>query len=376
MKLLFAGDLNFRGLDGMTAARARAILCEMQGPLSGADFVIPNLECPLAMEDRHAPIRKAGPNLICGPENICFLEAMGANAVTLANNHTGDYGPGAVRETLRLLDGHGIAHAGAGERVEEAYQPIRLGGDVSVLSVCEHEFGLADERTPGSAGYDPRRLLRAIRSEKEDGRRVIVVFHGGNEFCPFPSPDTVERYRLVCDLGADAVIGGHTHCPQGYELYKGKPIAYSLGNLLFRSSTLREARDSWHYGYLALLEVGEGIGLEAIPYRFEPDGSRIRLFSGKEKERMLGYIRSLSQPIGDPELLKRLFMGWAWMHPWCPRLPSPKEADFNAAGYLDLVTCEAHHSQLKTLLQTYFEGCEAQAEDWAQRVRAARIMPV
>ena len=79
---------------------------------------------------------------------------------------------------------------------------------------------MATENAYGSAGYNPKMLLKQIREEKAEPDYVIVVFHGGNEFSPLPSPDTVDRYRFICDMGADAVIGGHTHCPQGYEIYE------------------------------------------------------------------------------------------------------------------------------------------------------------
>ena len=68
--------------------------------------------------------------------------------------------------------------------------------------------------------------MKQIKYEKDVSDYVIVVFHGGNEFNPLPSPDTVDRYRFVCDMGADTVIGGHTHCPQGYEIYEGKDYSF------------------------------------------------------------------------------------------------------------------------------------------------------
>lgn len=70
----------------------------MQPYIDTVDFVIPNLECPLADKEKYTPIKKAGPNLICNPENITFLKAMNTYAVTLANNHTGDYGDGAIKK--------------------------------------------------------------------------------------------------------------------------------------------------------------------------------------------------------------------------------------------------------------------------------------
>lgn len=383
MKLLFTGDINFRGLTDLTIKSSEQILADVLPYAAKADHVIPNLECPLADKQKYAPILKSGPALICVPENICFLKAFRAEAVTLANNHIGDYGDGALRDTLSLLEEHGIAHAGAGENLDEAYRAVTFSDGsmtVSILSVCEHEFGVATETTPGSAVYMARRLLAKIREEKEKSDRVVVVFHGGNEFDPLPSPDTVERYRLICDMGADAVIGGHTHCPQGYELYDGKPIVYSMGNLLFQSGSPRDARDSWHYGYMTLLELTEsGSSFEVIPYKFAPDASKITVFEGAERNAMLEYIKNLSSIIADPDALKRHFCGWAYLHPWCPSLPTdlkhPKNYD-NAAGNLNLVLCEAHSNLLPAILECLFENKIEMAAEMAEEIQKLQHMPV
>lgn len=383
MEILFTGDVNFRGHDALTPARARTILREVLPLTERADLVAPNLECPLARAEGHQPIHKAGPNLICAPENLCFLQAMRAGVVTLANNHTGDYGPEAVQETIDLLEGAHILHAGAGENIEAAYRAARIeknGRRAAIVSVCENEFGLATETQAGSAGYSPRRLLRQIRAEKEAGCAVIVVFHGGNEHNPLPSPDTVERYRMICDMGADAVIATHTHCPQGYEIYCGKPIVYSMGNFLFKSEPQRSAEDAWHYGYMSRLTMGEDgrFALETLPYRFTPAADCIHVFSGGERAAMQAYLEGLSEIIQQEETLKSYFKGWAWLHPWVPVTPDNWETleGFYAAGQYDLIKCEAHASQMRALFEVFFNGEMKLAQEMGERVRALQKMPV
>ena len=371
MKLIFTGDINFRGTDG-TSAYFRSVLTEVKNRTAGADFLIPNLECPLADPAAHLPIPKSGPNLICAPSCVSVLHEMGASAVTLANNHIGDYGPGAVKETLSVLDGAGILHTGAGNDLRDAYQPVRLckdGVSVSVFSVCEHEFGGADAETAGSAFWNERLLLEGIRREKERSRFVIVVFHGGNEYDPFPSPDTAERYRLICDMGADCVIGGHTHCPQGCTVYHGKPIVYSMGNFLFRSAKPRTDTDAWHYGYLSVLTLEDTVTLETVPYTFSPDCSRLCFLRGPQKEAFDAYLHTISALTEDSETLKNLFYGWAWLHQWIPK------AERGGYGQYNLVSCEAHLSQLRALMEIYaYDRC-ALAAEWAERVTAYTIMP-
>ncbi len=384
MKLLFTGDVNFRGQSGLTYEKSLDILSEVMPYAEAADFVIPNLECPLADEKKYTPIKKAGPNLICAPENICFLKAMGAYAVTMANNHTGDYGDGAVFDTLALLEENNIAHAGAGKNKDEAYAAMYVEKDgikASILSVCENEFGLATKDKAGSAGYDVRMLLSRIREEKQAADRVIVVFHGGNEFNPLPSQDTQERYKLACDMGADAVVGGHTHCPQGFEIYDGKPIIYSMGNFLFVSSGKREASDSWYYGYMTLLSVDKnGIIPEIIPYKFNPEGTKITVFEGEDKKKMLDYIGVLNDIIKNPDELKEYFKGWAWrcrMWQW-PTTPSSFDdlSGYNSSGFFDIIKCEAHVSLEKQLMEIFFEEDMEKAKIMCEKISALSIMPV
>ncbi|MGM9626032.1 MAG: CapA family protein, partial [Eubacteriales bacterium] len=353
MKLIFTGDLNFRGYRQITEAQCSDILGDVLPYVRDADFRIVNLETPLADEKHHTPIKKSGPNLISAPENVIFLQALGADAVTLANNHTGDFGERAVLETMQVLRANGIRFCGAGENTDGAYQACRLEKDgltVSLLSVCENEFGTATLTNAGSAGYQPRMLLRRIREEIQISDAVIVIFHGGNEHNPLPSPDTQERYRLICDMGADAVVAGHTHCPQGYEIYDGKPIVYSMGNFLFKSSTERAENDGWYYGYMTELTVRNGrIGFRPIPYRFNPEASRIHIFDGDEQQKMLAYIETLSEIIADPVQLERYFCGWAYLHKWIPQAPRDYSdmRDYSGAGNYNLICCESHCSQAK-----------------------------
>lgn len=382
MKLLFTGDVNFRRIEALDDATSLEILKDVIPYTQSADFVIPNLECPLGNEKSYTPIKKAGPNLICSPSGISFLKAMNTYAVTLANNHIGDYGDEALHNTLALLAENHIKYAGAGANIAEAYSAIRIsknGTTVSLLSVCENEFGIAEENKAGSAGYNPRLLMNQIKAEKEISDFVIVVFHGGNEFNPLPSPNTKDRYEFICDMGADAVIAGHTHCPQGYEVYNGKPIIYSMGNFLFRKSQETDSRDSWYYGYFTILDVNpSGISFEIIPYRFDVGGTKITVFQGSDRNIMTQYIDHLSEIIQNPYELKQYFKGWSLNHLWIPQLPENIDhlADYNASGNYDLLKCEAHLSQAKQIFEILFHDEVADIKIWQEKIRELQKMPL
>ena len=382
MKLLFTGDINFRNLGILTKEASYDIISEVKPYFDAADFSIVNLETPLADEKKLTPIKKSGANLISDPKNAVLLKALGANVATLANNHIGDFGYGGVMDTLSILAENNIKYCGAGENIDRAYDAVKLEKDgitVSLISVCENEFGMATENTVGSAGYSALRLINAIKREKKHSNYVIIVFHGGNEFNPLPSRDTQDRYRLICDMGADAVIAGHTHCPQGYEVYNGKPIIYSMGNFLFNSSTERPLNNYWYYGYMTQLSLTEDvIDFCIIPYKFEPDVPKIAVFEKENKAKMLEYIDNLSQIIKNPDLLDKFFGGWAYLHKWVPKEPQDYSnmKDYNSSGNYNLICCEAHLAQAKKVLQLCYLDQIDEAKIWADKITELQIMPI
>ncbi|MBO5280231.1 MAG: CapA family protein [Clostridia bacterium] len=381
MKLIFTGDVNFRNMYHMNEQTASEILEKVLPYTEQADFRIVNLEEPLADEEKYEPIYKSGPNLIAPQNCISFLDVLGVDVAVLANNHTGDYGDGAIKDTLALLDAHGIKHAGAGKNIDEAYNSVILekdGTKVSILSVCENEFGIATETKYGSAGYNARRLLNKIKSEKERADVVIVIFHGGNEYNPLPAPVAVDRYRLICDMGADAVIAMHTHCPQGFETYDGKPIVYSMGNFLFQSFGEKDSKDSWFYGYMSILNIDadKKISLEVLPYNYYT-GNKINVFEGDDKEKMMAYLKNISDIIQDPEELHRYYMGWCCGYRYFPKSVDEYcglKGTFAAAK--NLLTCEAHCDKLRENYRILNDGEEDLAREYEIKAKELMKMPV
>ena len=320
-----------------------------------------NLETPLAPAGMGAPIPKSDPAIIGRPQNGTFLTAARCDLAVLANNHIGDYDPDALQFTRNTLDAAGIAHTGAGRNRAEARQAARAvidGFRVSFLAMNENEFGVADDHTPGSAGFELDDAGALIAQERASSDLVIVMFHGGNEFNPLPSPGCRSRYRTLIRLGADAVIGGHTHCIQGYEYFLGKPIVYSMGNFLFKDPT---PRVSWHCGYVTLLTLAGGaLTVQPVPYRTAADGSQIVPFAGAMKTKMCAYIDALSAYIPDTRRLTSLFECWSITHGFAypPRFAgsaplTPGMQD--AAGLRNNLICEAHNEVCRTAYRLMFE---------------------
>lgn len=239
-----------------------------------------------------------------------YIDILHPTAVGLSNNHAGDFGEGALMHTIRILEQKGYLYAGAGRNLDEAYHPVVFEKDgvfVHVIVVCENEFGIAGEDSAGTAGYQLGRISDAIRCAKCNGNIPIIYFHGGNEFNPLPSPGKVELYRHFIDLGAEAVIAMHTHCPQGYELYNEQPIVYSLGNFFFPK--INPKTPTWNYGYMSELEIQkDSVKINVIPYYFDFEVHRI--LAGKEKEQFINYLNELNNVIKDRKLLKKFFDAW------------------------------------------------------------------
>lgn len=386
MKILFMGDANFSRLETpLTHETSKELLSEVKPYLDEADFRVVNMEEPMGDKDKYEPISKSGPNLISSAENICFYEELGADITTLANNHIGDFGEEATIDTLKLIKEHNMRYIGAGKNIEEAYSAEIVEKDgikVSMMSICENEFGIAEKDKAGSAGYNALRLCKRIKEEKQKADYVVIVFHGGDEENPIPSPDCVERYRLIIEFGADAIIAMHTHCPQGYEYYNGKPIVYSMGNFVFQTgSGIADGKVDitrpWFYGYMTMLDVTkDGISIEqVIPYRFDYPLTKVTVFEGEDKQKMLDYIKEISDVIQDDELMYKHYIGWMsnrfqWRVVGDPREVTEQK---KLCAYKNLLTCEAHHSFIKQAYKLYmnheFEDAASLHEDACKRAK-------
>ena len=171
----------------------------------------------------------------------------GIDAVSLANNHTLDYGTGALADTMRALEGYGIGHFGAGRDRESSYEPRIFdinGQRVAFLGFTDlSNVGYPDPSLPTPApAYSPERVAEVVKAASERADVVIPYFHWGVEYVATPNSRQRSLAHAAVDAGADLVIGAHPHWVQTTERYKGKLIAYSLGNFVFDQMWSRETR--------------------------------------------------------------------------------------------------------------------------------------
>lgn len=251
LTIVAVGDLLFDLSPRVLIARkgGRAPLEKVEDVLKAGDVTIGNLEGPLSDRGTHVAGKTPDHIFEGHPRAVEGLIASGFDFLALANNHIMDHGPDALEDTLGTLDGAGIAHAGAGANFEAAWKPAiieRNGKKIAYLSFSQVTPGgfLPTATRPGMAnGRDMARVKKAIAEAKKQADYVIVSFHWGIEQNYNANASQVRDGKASIDAGADMVLSHHPHVMQGIEFYKGKLIAYSLGDFIFPYKTV-EGRKS------------------------------------------------------------------------------------------------------------------------------------
>jgi poly-gamma-glutamate capsule biosynthesis protein CapA/YwtB (metallophosphatase superfamily) len=175
------------------------------------------------------------------------LKDAGFDVLSLANNHTFDFGEQGLLDTLSALDREGIIHVGAGKDETESGQPMFInanGIQFAFLAFTDQRFSgrEAGEMRTGAAFMREDRMKAAVAGANTFADIVIVSMHSGIEYEHAPDEVQVAFARAAIDAGADIVIGHHPHVVQSAEVYQGKPIFYSLGNFVFDQMWSEETR--------------------------------------------------------------------------------------------------------------------------------------
>ncbi|MCL2699462.1 MAG: CapA family protein [Defluviitaleaceae bacterium] len=247
-RVLFAGDVLLDGsvLDRIAREGLDSVfLPEYRGPFLEADIVMINLEMPIS--DRGEPMNKEFA-FRGNPEHISLFVDMGVDIVSVANNHTLDYGVDAFLDTLDLLRENNIKYAGGGRNIDEAkrWETFRVGDTTIAFLAASRvipalDWHAAYDRPGHFETYDPRALNAQITLAKAETDFVVVYVHWGVERNIFPEDWQRTMARGYINAGADMVIGAHPHVLQGFEYYNGGWIAYSLGNFIWTNTRLDTA---------------------------------------------------------------------------------------------------------------------------------------
>ena len=199
-------------------------------------------------------------------------------AVSLANNHAGDWGKEGFASQLELFQREKLPYFGGGHNRDEARRPLLVvshGRRMALLACCDfppRRFA-AGEHECGTAWLVEEDLLADIRTARTryHADTVIPFLHWGRESTPTPEDYQPKLARRLIDAGADAVVVAHPHVTQTVDWYRGKPIIYSLGNCVFNYFPHDPAI---YYGWCVQLTFGrpEGIDLQTTVLKLDEAG--------------------------------------------------------------------------------------------------------
>jgi poly-gamma-glutamate synthesis protein (capsule biosynthesis protein) len=238
--LAFAGDVHFTG-------RTRPLLDDPAtavGPfakaLRAADFAMVNLET--AVTGRGTPQPKTF-HFRAPPTAYRAVKAAGIDLVSLANNHTLDYGQVGLADTLAAAKTEGMAVVGAGRNAAAAYAPhlttVR-GTRLAVLAFSQihtlaAEWRATDTRPGMAMAFDTTRALAAVKAAHRAADVVIVFMHWGLEGSPCPTAEMETFATKLAKAGADLIIGAHAHILLGDGWLGDTYVHYGLGNFVWYS---------------------------------------------------------------------------------------------------------------------------------------------
>lgn len=286
----------------------KAVYGDLLPVLQSADLCITNLECPLSSCEQ--PVHKSGSVLKGEPSHIRGLTTVPFEIVTLGNNHLFDHGTEAFRETIDLLDTHGIRWLGAGLTAEQACQPLVTdvnGIQLALVSFSEGEDLTATGPGPGVFGWEVERVMDLVASLRTRADIVVVIGHCGVEYIPFPPPYVAHAFERIADAGAHLVIGHHPHVPQGVTVRNHVPICYSLGNFVFFQETDLRYRKC---GYMVKAGLaGQGLtDVEIIPYSIRDDG--LALMRDASSQDFFRTMEEISAPLQGFDRIEEAWHGF------------------------------------------------------------------
>lgn len=310
LKIMAAGDILLaRGVDSRLKKNNLSYSYpfeEVASILRKGDIVFGNLESPITTNQSHlAGITEKGGKYIfsSNPESVAGLTYAGFNILNIANNHILDYYEKGLMDTIDILDKHNIAHSGAGKNLDEARKLAIIeknGIKVGVLSYTDMaeitykgnpplKFA-AGQNKIGVSPLIKESVLSDIYRVRGDVDLLIVSLHWGIEES-FVIPERQREFaHTILDHGADAILGHHPHQFQGIEIYKEKPIVYSLGNFLFDQNDPENQE-----GFIVELDYkyNKLVDFNAVPIRIS-DKTRVTKPVGDDAKNLIDRQISMS----------------------------------------------------------------------------------
>lgn len=223
------------------------------------------------------------------PDYVKILTSSSVEAANVANNHSHDYGEKSFQDTVQILKENGIKTFGYDEVAVLEVKGIRVG----MFGIYELDDHLA--RIP-----QVKQDIAKLKAQQAD--IIVAVFHWSNELVTVPDENQVTLAHLAIDEGADVVVGHHPHVVQGIDEYKGKTIAYSLGNFCFGGNTHPTEMDTFIFQQKFTLDGKRTITdseYKVIPCQVSSEATYNNYqptpLLGEEAEETMNKIRERSQ---------------------------------------------------------------------------------
>lgn len=268
-KLVFAGDIYIakRNINAYSEGGIEKVIsADYQKIINKSDLFFANLE--FCISDRGTAQEKTY-TFVASPSVVNILKDAKIDCVNVANNHTLDFGVDAFLDTLKHLKDANIDYVGGGVNFDEANKTLiktingRKYAFITATCVVPSFKWIAKEDTPGLlSGYYGTYVTKAIKQIKDnnlDVDKIIVYIHWGKEKELLSNEEQKKLAHTFVNVGADLVVGSHSHTIQEIEYYNGVPIIYSLGNFIFGSTWTDTALLTCDFNYD---ENGESTGLK------------------------------------------------------------------------------------------------------------------
>lgn len=276
-------------------------LYPMSARLASADLTVGNFESTLSDA---GPPTQGSDSFYADPDVRADLLDAGFDALSLANNHAGDFGDVALVQTVRRLEAQNIAAFGAGRDLAEARLPeVFERNGVTFGFLGFNAIGETPEAAPGRPGansvsmpprtgpLDQAELGRVLRDVRELSRQVDVVVvlpHWGTQYTNRPEPIQRLVARRLADAGADLVVGGHPHWVQGASLVGDTVVVNSLGNFVFDMDDPDFFTPDTMEGLMleATFWGGQLMAVDFVPYRMSSDDFAPRVVARDDAPRI------------------------------------------------------------------------------------------
>lgn len=302
MKILFVGDVMLgRTVNVILKHNPSEFLWGDTLPiLKNADFKICNLECVIS--DIGEPWPNKAFNFQTDPKNVKVLKIADFSPISLANNHSLDFGTQALEQSLNILKQSLINFAGAGVDSIEASMPAIEDGKKNFLGMIAFTDNEPDweakENSPGIF-YVPidleepraKNLFRLVKRTKKQVGVLVVSAHWGPNWGYEPPKEHIDFAHALIDAGADIIYGHSAHVFRGIEIYQGKPILYPTGNFIDDYAVDEIERNDQSLIFLVETEGKKIVKLKLYPTVIR--NMQARKAQGSEKVEIIAKMKDL-----------------------------------------------------------------------------------